>query len=154
MIFSWWQSWYLPSGRISMPQCSQCTERHKNVFPVQIYQVHAVIRQAFRVHWHPCLQCAWPCQWLYLALQFSPRVYTILSCILPSPAGKVNLVCCPFYALYPFSFEHTVMHCIWCVVLDFYLICKSNSQDFTVKQNMISHCHILYPVHKRIPAIV
>ena len=53
-----------------------------------------------------------------------------------------------------FSFEHTVMHCIWCVVLDFYLICKSNSQDFTVKQNMISHCHILYPVHKRIPAIV
>lgn len=54
----------------------------------------------------------------------------------------------------PFSFEHTVMHCIWCVVLDFYLICKSNSQDFTVKQNMISHCHILYPVHKRIPAIV
>ena len=41
------------------------------------------------------------------------------------------------------------MHCIWCVVLDFYLICKSNSQDFTVKQNMISHCHILYPVHKR-----
>ena len=27
-----------------MPQCSQCTERHKNVFPVQIYQVRAVIK--------------------------------------------------------------------------------------------------------------